>query len=90
VINLGPVSFRSIDLVIMLSALLLMCALILLVGKTRLGMAMRATAENLDVARLMGININRTIMATFAIGSGLAAVAGVDVGGKVRSNRSPC
>lgn len=82
VINLGPVSFRTIDLVIMLSALMLMCALILLVGKTRLGMAMRATAENLDVARLMGININRTIMATFAIGSGLAAVAGLMWGGK--------
>jgi branched-chain amino acid transport system permease protein len=59
-----------------------MCALILLVSKTRLGMAMRATAENLDVARLMGININRTIMATFAIGSGLAAVAGLMWGGK--------
>jgi len=82
VLSFGAVSFRVIDLVIMLSALTLMCALILLVNKTRLGMAMRATAENLDVARLMGININRTIMATFAIGSGLAAAAGLMWGGK--------
>ncbi len=82
VLSFGSVSFRVIDLVIMLSALTLMCALILLVNKTRLGMAMRATAENLDVARLMGININRTIMATFAIGSGLAAAAGLMWGGK--------
>ncbi|UCF95322.1 MAG: branched-chain amino acid ABC transporter permease [Desulfobacterales bacterium] len=82
VLNAGPVSFRVIDLVIMLCALILMCALIVLVHKTRLGMAMRATAENLDVARLMGININRTIMATFAIGSGLAGTAGLMWGGK--------
>jgi len=60
----------------MATALGLMAALILLVRKTRLGVGMRATAENLDVARLMGININRTIMATFAVGGALAAVAG--------------
>ena len=59
-----------------------MFTLLLLVKKTRLGIAMRATAENLDVARLMGININRTIMATFAIGSGLAGIAGLMWGGK--------
>jgi branched-chain amino acid transport system permease protein len=82
VINVGGVSFRVVDLVIMLSALTLMCALILLVNKTKLGMAMRATAENIDVARLMGININRTIMATFAMGSALAGIAGLMWGGK--------
>ena len=82
VIRVSGVSFRVVDLVIMLSALILMCALILLVNRTRLGMAMRATAENNDVARLMGININRTIMATFAIGSALAAVGGLMWGGK--------
>jgi branched-chain amino acid transport system permease protein len=82
VINVGAVSFRVIDLVIMLSAMTLMCGLMLLVNKTRLGMAMRATAENIDVARLMGININRTIMATFAIGSALAGIAGLMWGGK--------
>jgi branched-chain amino acid transport system permease protein len=82
VIHAGGVSFRVVDLVIMLSALILMCVLILLVNKTKLGMAMRATAENIDVARLMGININRTIMATFATGSALAGIAGLMWGGK--------
>lgn len=82
VIHVGDVSFRVVDLVIMLSALVLMCALLLLVNKTKLGMAMRATAENIDVAQLMGININRTIMATFAVGSALAGIAGLMWGGK--------
>jgi len=82
VVQIGPVSFRTIDGVIMASALALMGGLLFLVHKTRLGMAMRATAENIDVARLMGININRTIMATFAMGSALAAIAGLMWGGK--------
>ena len=82
VIHAGGVSFRVIDLVITAVAVLLMCALILLVRKTKLGMAMRATAENIEVARLMGIPINRTIMAAFAIGSALAGIAGLMWGGK--------
>jgi branched-chain amino acid transport system permease protein len=81
-IVLGPVSFRVVDLVIMMSALALMTGLILLVWKTRLGVGMRATAENPDVARLMGIDINRAIAATFAMGGGLAAIAGLMWGGK--------
>jgi len=81
-IRMGPVGFRVVDLVIMISALVLMTGLILLVRKTRLGVGMRATAENLDVARLMGININRTIMATFAVGGAMAAIAGLMWGGK--------
>jgi branched-chain amino acid transport system permease protein len=80
--HVAGVSFRVVDMGIMVSALILMCGLVLLVNKTRLGMAMRATAENIDVARLMGININRTIMATFAIGSALAGIAGLMWGGK--------
>lgn len=82
IINAGPVSFRMVDIVIITTALLLMIALIYLIKKTKLGIAMRATAENIDVARMMGININRTIMATFAIGSGLAGIAGLMWGGK--------
>ena len=82
VLNVGAVSFRVVDVMVICIAFVLMVALLLLVNKTRLGMAMRATAENLDVARLMGININRTIMAAFAIGSGLAGIAGLMWGGK--------
>jgi branched-chain amino acid transport system permease protein len=82
VFHVGAVSFRLIDVVIMLSAVFLMGMLLLLVHKTKLGMAMRATAENLDVARLMGIKINRTILAAFAVGSALAGIAGLMWGGK--------
>jgi branched-chain amino acid transport system permease protein len=82
IFNFGAVSLRAIDLGIVIIAVVLMVFLVLLVRFTRLGMAMRATAENLNVARLMGININRIIMLAFAIGSGLAGVAGMMWGGK--------
>ncbi len=82
IFNFGAVSLRAIDLGIVVFAVVLMVFLVLLVRFTRLGMAMRATAENLKVARLMGININRIIMLAFAIGSGLAGVAGMMWGGK--------
>ena len=62
--------------VISLSAIV-MIGLMLLVNRTRLGRAMRATAENPRVASLMGVNPNFVIAATFAIGAALAALAGV-------------
>lgn len=77
IFHLGSVSLRTIDLSIVIIAVVLMAFLVFLVRATRLGMAMRATAENLNVALLMGININRIIMLAFAIGSGLAGVAGM-------------
>ncbi|MCP4690617.1 MAG: branched-chain amino acid ABC transporter permease [Desulfobacterales bacterium] len=82
VLEVGGVGFRVVDLVIMAGAPILMCGLLVIVNRTRLGMAMRATSENIDVARLMGVNINRTIMAVFAMGSALAGVAGMMWGGK--------
>jgi branched-chain amino acid transport system permease protein len=63
-------------LVIALSAVV-MVGLMLLVNRTKLGRAMRATAENPRVAGLMGVNPNFVIAATFAIGAALAALAGV-------------
>ena len=58
----------------------LMAGLIAIVYRTRLGIAMRATAQNPQIAGLMGIDIDRIIAATFVIGAALAAVAGVMVG----------
>jgi branched-chain amino acid transport system permease protein len=55
----------------------MMIGLMLLVNRTRLGRAMRATAENPGIAGLMGVNANQVVAATFAIGAALAAVAGV-------------
>jgi len=81
-IRLGSLQVRAIDLAIVLLAIVLMTALALFVRFTKVGMAMRATAENYQVARLMGINIDRMIMLAFAIGSALAAVAGLMWGSK--------
>ena len=65
------------EMVILGMAVIVMSGLTLLVNKTRLGRAMRATAENPRVAGLMGVNPNFVISATFMIGAALAAVAGV-------------
>ncbi|MCD6364087.1 MAG: branched-chain amino acid ABC transporter permease [Synergistetes bacterium] len=80
--TMGTVSCRGIDMVIIFLSLLLMGILTLFVKKTKIGMAMRATSENLDAARLMGIKVNRVIALAFAIGSALAAIAGMMWGSK--------
>ncbi|MEC5325255.1 MULTISPECIES: branched-chain amino acid ABC transporter permease [unclassified Aurantimonas] len=81
-LTLGSLSFRVIDVVIVVLAIVLMIALVCFVRFTKVGVAMRATAENYDVARLMGINIDRMITMAFAIGSALAATAGLMWGSK--------
>jgi branched-chain amino acid transport system permease protein len=67
------------QVMILIVAALMMGGLVLLVEKTKLGRAMRATAENPRIASLMGVNSDSVIVATFAIGAALAAVAGVMV-----------
>ena len=66
-------------------SVLVMIGLTLFTGKTRTGKAMRAVAEDRAAAQLMGINVNRTISMTFAMGSALAAVAGILIGGATAS-----
>jgi branched-chain amino acid transport system permease protein len=66
--------------VILAAAAVLMAGLWFLVQRTRLGRAMRATAQNPAVAGLMGVDVNRIIATTFLLGSALAAVAGTLVG----------
>ncbi|HHV63284.1 MAG TPA: branched-chain amino acid ABC transporter permease [Firmicutes bacterium] len=80
--TLGPVGIRNIDLVIPFLAIVFAILLNLFVRGTKMGIAIRATAENLQVARLMGINVNKVIVVTFAIGSALATIAGVMWGGR--------
>jgi branched-chain amino acid transport system permease protein len=72
-------TITDLQVAIILLAALMMAGLVLLVQKTRLGMAMRATAQNPQVAGLMGIDINTVISAAFMIGAALAAVAGLMV-----------
>lgn len=76
-----PFTFLSASLtptkvaIVLVSALVLAC-LWMLINRTKLGRAMRATAQDTQVAQLMGVDVNRVIAATFAIGSGLGALAG--------------
>ncbi|HEY6633213.1 MAG TPA: branched-chain amino acid ABC transporter permease [Rhizobiaceae bacterium] len=81
-VDFGGVSASITDLTIIGLTVLMISALLYVVYRTRLGTAMRATAENVMAARLMGIAVDRTIVAAFAIGSALAAVAGLLWGGK--------
>ena len=75
-IQLGQIAIPTTALITVVVAGISMVALNVLVKKTRMGKAMRAVSEAAGAAQLMGININRTISLTFAIGSGLAAIAG--------------
>ena len=72
-------AMTDLQMLIVVLAALLMGGLVLIVQRTRLGMAMRATAQNPQVAGLMGIDINVIISAAFVIGAALAAVAGLMV-----------
>jgi branched-chain amino acid transport system permease protein len=80
VYRLGFVSVTGSQLFILGTAAISMIALHQFVRRTRYGMAMRATAENIDVASLLGINVDTVILVTFAVASGLAGIAGVLVG----------
>ncbi|MEA2206087.1 MAG: branched-chain amino acid transport system permease protein [Blastocatellia bacterium] len=73
----GGASINSADIMVLVIALGLMIGLQLVVFRTKTGRAMRAVSFNLQSAKLMGINTDRIIMFTFALGSALAAAAGV-------------
>jgi branched-chain amino acid transport system permease protein len=76
-IPIGGALLAPKQLLILVVSATMMIGLMLLVNRTKLGRAMRATAENPRIAGLMGVNANQVIAATFAIGAALAAVAGV-------------
>ena len=80
VYHFGPLVVNSQQIVILVSAIILMAILTYIVQYTKIGKAMRAVSFDTDAARLMGINIDRVISATFALGSALAAAGGVLVG----------
>ena len=86
--QLGPVTISSAQLVILGIAFALMVLLWLFIERTKLGRAIRATAENHETAALLGVNVNRVVLITFIIGSGIAGVAGV-LDGIKNSNISP-
>jgi len=80
VFTIGGAAITGVQIAIILLSVVLMAALTWFVYRTRFGIAIRATAENVHVASLMGVDANRVIAATFVIAAALAAVAGVMVG----------
>lgn len=76
----GGIQIDTNQIMILLLTVLLMILLQYIVQKTKTGKAMRAVSFDMEAARLMGINVDRTISSTFAIGSALAAAAGVIFG----------
>ncbi|MBZ0168607.1 branched-chain amino acid transporter permease subunit LivH [Candidatus Methylomirabilis lanthanidiphila] len=79
-IDLPGGRISAIQMFIMATSVLMMIGLHLLVRRTKIGKAMRATAQDKQMAELVGIDVNRVISVTFLIGSALAAIAGVMVG----------
>ena len=73
----GRLKISGVTLVTVLVCIVIIIALMAFIKKTKAGQAMLAVSEDKDAAQLMGINVNQTISLTFAIGSGLAAIAGV-------------
>ena len=76
-IRLGGLNISVATIITILTSIVIMTVLTLFTAKTKMGKAMRCVSEDRGAAELMGINVNRTISVTFAIGSALAAIAGV-------------
>ncbi len=83
--SIGPITISSVDILVIVVALVLMVALQWLVTRTRTGRAMRAVAQDREAAALMGVNVNRIIAITFFIGAALAGAAGLIYGLKFGS-----
>jgi branched-chain amino acid transport system permease protein len=79
-ISIGNLRIQYAQLLVIVSAIVLMAALTLLVRRTTIGKAMRATSVDIEAASMMGINVDRVIAFTFLIGSALAGAAGVMTG----------
>ena len=75
--SIGKAQVTLPSLITIAACIIIMIALTLFTSKTKMGKAMRAVSEDKGAAQLMGINVNATISLTIAIGSGLAAIAGV-------------
>lgn len=74
--SIGPLSISSVNILVLVVALLLMVSLQWMVTRTRIGRGMRAVAQDREAAALMGVNVDRIIGITFFIGAGLAGAAG--------------
>ena len=76
-IVMGDLQVSWVTIVTVIACIIIAAGLTVFTGRTKMGKAMRACSEDKGAAQLMGINVNRTISTTFAVGSALAAIAGV-------------
>ena len=83
--QIGPVTISTINMITIIVTAILLVFLHFVFKMTRIGTAMRACSENLRAARLMGVNVNKVVMTAFAIGSGLAVVAGLLLAGEYKT-----
>lgn len=77
VVQIGTVSIQKLTFYIPVVTIVCLFCLLYLINKTKTGMAMRAVSKDHETARVMGVNVDRTIVATFGLGSALAAVGGI-------------
>ena len=83
--KIGPFTLSTINILTFVVTIIALIALTIVIKKTKIGIAMRACSENLNAAKLMGINVNKVVMFTFAVGSGLAVVAGLMLAGEYKT-----
>lgn len=83
--DFGLFQLSTMNIITFVALILMVIGMTFIVQKTRIGTAMRACSENLNASRLMGINPNRVIVFAFAIGSGLAAIAGIMLAGEYKT-----
>ncbi|MEG6615067.1 branched-chain amino acid ABC transporter permease [Peptococcaceae bacterium 1198_IL3148] len=76
-IQIGNISFLSLTFIIPIVTILLLIAVMLVVNKTKFGIAMRAVSKDFETASLMAVDVNKIVSSTFAVGSALAAVGGI-------------
>jgi branched-chain amino acid transport system permease protein len=85
-ITVGGAVISYTQIVILIAAIVLMVGLSLFIYRTKMGSAMRAVSQNVDAAKLMGINTGQVVTLTFFIAAGIAAVAGTFVGSYYQAN----
>ena len=83
--DFGMFQLSTMNIITFVAVAVIVIALTVVIQKTKIGTAMRACSENLDASRLMGINPNRVIVFAFAVGSGLAALAGLMLAGEYKT-----
>ncbi|MBQ8974847.1 MAG: branched-chain amino acid ABC transporter permease [Oscillospiraceae bacterium] len=83
--EIGAFRLSTINILTFVVTIVALVILTIVIRKTKIGIAMRACSENLNAAKLMGINVNKVVMFTFAVGSGLAVIAGLMLSGEYQT-----